>query len=82
MVVKYDHCKHVNRSIMNVSMLVDAARRMSDQGLIDNVSNLQRSKIFTHCGMADGTMAATQANHDFFKELAPEVCLFLFLRCS
>lgn len=73
-VVAYDHCKHVNRSVINVTLLAEVARKMSAEGLIDDVRHLQRSKVYTHCGMDDGTlsgggeMTATQANHDFFLE--------------
>ena len=69
--IPYDHCKNVSRSFINVTMLADAARRMAAAGSIDDVSHLQRTKVYTHCGMADGSLVATQATHDFFLELVP-----------
>eukprot|EP00756_Hemistasia_phaeocysticola_P052005 Hpha_TRINITY_DN27193_c0_g1::TRINITY_DN27193_c0_g1_i1::g.29410::m.29410 len=68
--IPYDHCKG-NRSLINTSTLVAAARRMGAAGEIDDVAHLATTKVYTYCGTADGSMGATQASRDFYAELVP-----------
>ncbi|CAE8595255.1 unnamed protein product, partial [Polarella glacialis] len=68
----YDHCK-VNSSVVEARLLAAVAKNYSSQGLIDNISNLTRARVYLHRGTTDsvyeeGSVAKT---HDFFAEFLP-----------
>jgi hypothetical protein len=71
--IKYDHCKtnSTTHGLVDVKMLAAAARRLSASGAIDDVNNLETTKVFTYAGTEDGSWLATVKNRDFFAEFAP-----------
>ncbi|CAE8616371.1 unnamed protein product [Polarella glacialis] len=70
--LEYDHCKN-NASVVEVRLLKTVAQNYSSQGLIDNVANLERARVYLYRGTKDtiygqGSVAKTR---DFFAEFLP-----------
>ena len=73
--VACDHCKHslpdqpgVLKVEVDVSVLAASVRRMAAAGVIDPVSNLRRTKVYTYCGTKDWHLGGSIANARFFAE--------------
>eukprot|EP00440_Ansanella_granifera_P046519 gb/GFBE01050377.1/.p1 GENE.gb/GFBE01050377.1/~~gb/GFBE01050377.1/.p1 ORF type:complete len:375 (+),score=43.56 gb/GFBE01050377.1/:1-1125(+) len=63
----WDHCKN-HAEVVNVSMLVAIAERYESLGLIDELNNLRKARIYLYHGMFDQIYSETsvQRTLDFF----------------
>ncbi|CAE8615272.1 unnamed protein product [Polarella glacialis] len=76
--LEYDHCKH-NASVVEVQLLKTVAQNYASQGLIDNITHLERARVYFYRGTKDnhygqGSVAKTR---DFFAEFVPASQLLL-----